>query len=84
MNDILDWAKRKRQEVYTQMKIDSNNQFLKDDYKYWNLVIDKFMRYDALIERTELLHKLECLEPFNNSDVPKWVKNVIKGPQLDF
>ena len=32
-----------------------------------------------MVDKNELLEQLERLEKFNNSDVPEWVKNVIRG-----
>ena len=44
-----------------------------------NMAIDLLLRYDDLISRTELIHKLKHLEQFNNSDVPEWVWGAIGG-----
>ena len=44
-----------------------------------NMAIDLLLRYDDLISRTELIHKLKHLEQFNNNDVPEWVWGVIGG-----
>ena len=35
-----------------------------------------------LIDRKGLLAELKTLEPFNNSDVPKWVIRVIEGTRM--
>ena len=43
------------------------------------MAIDLLLRYDDLISRTELIHKLKHLERFNNKDVPQWVYGVIRG-----
>lgn len=44
-----------------------------------NMAIDLLLRYDDLISRTELIHKLRHLEQFNNKDVPDWVWSAIGG-----
>ena len=44
-----------------------------------NMAIDLLLRYDDLISRTELIHKLRHLEQFNNSDVPEWIWGAIGG-----
>lgn len=44
-----------------------------------DMAIDLLLRYDDLISRTELIHKLKHLEQFNNNDVPEWVWGVIGG-----
>ena len=32
-----------------------------------------------MIDKEELLRRLAMLEAFNNTDIPEWVLNVIKG-----
>lgn len=44
-----------------------------------NVAIDWLLRYEDLISRTELIHKLKHLEKFNNSDVPEWIWCAIGG-----
>lgn len=84
MLDTLEWAKRKRDKAYNKTKINPNSSHLKNEYEQWNLIMDKLMKYETLIDPYELLRKLEHMEKFNNSDVPQWVKNVIKGTTKKF
>lgn len=79
MLDTLEWAKKKKQKAYHKTQVYHNSDYMREEYEQWNLIVDKLMRYETLVDRTELLHKLECLEKFNNADVPLWAKNVIKG-----
>lgn len=48
-------------------------------YRASSMAIDLLLRYDDLISRTELIHKLKHLEQFNNKDVPDWVWSAIGG-----
>ena len=79
MLDILEWTKRKKDKAYKKMILIPTSDYAKAEYEQWKKIMDKLMRYEMLIDPYELLHKLEHLEKFNNSDVPQWTKNVIKG-----
>lgn len=50
-----------------------------DEKEAFNMALDFLLRYDDLISRTELIHKLKHLEQFNNSDVPEWIWGAIGG-----